>query len=188
MSNSLDPFQSPSEIAPPDTTGQRLIGVTVFAILNIIFSVMGLIGLVFSIVVLFAGPSFMTGPDPVGDLLRQSGLYALFFYSALLFGAIFNVLLFISGIGLLKMSSRARQLAIAYAIYAIVAGLIGTAVNYFVIFAPMMEQANQGQGPQQFAAMAGIVGGLIGALIGMIFPVAILIYFNRPKVKQAFQA
>lgn len=188
MSQSLDPFQPPREVSSPSfSTRTRPTGVTVFAILHIVFGVWGLLGLAMTIVFMFIGANIAAGPNPVFDMLQQDSLYAAFFYVTFALGGIFAVLLIVSGVGLLKMSEVARTFSLVYAVYAIVSGIVGTVVNFFLIFLPMLETAQQAQGPQLAGAIGGIIGGIIGGLVGLIYPIAILIYFLRPSVKEVFR-
>ena len=59
-------------------------------------------------------------------------------------------------------------------------------VNYVMVFAPVMQQAPQAQGPQAAGAMLGAVAGTVGGCVWLIYPLALLIYCLLPSTKQIF--
>ncbi len=184
------PYQAPAETsnlpnAPMMQPGAtRPTGVTVFAILNIIFGLMGVFGIVVSVGMLVLG-SRIAGPNPVMDKMFDSVAYLAFTAVGMVVGIVFSILLLFSGIGLLKMSKSARTISIVYGVYAIVSTILANAVNVFVVFIPALEQA---QGAQRAGMIGGIIGAGIGGLVGLIYPIALLIYFTRPTVKHYFES
>ena len=184
---SFDAFQPPREVNTLSGSLARPVGVTVFAILNLGFGLLGLFGILFTIVMAVWNPNFGGAPNPTFELMEDSVAYRVFFFGSMVLGAVFTLLLVVSGIGLFQMSAAARKMAIAYAIYSIISGIVGMVVNIFVIFLPMIEQVNLQGGPQRAVLIAGTIGGLVGTLLALVFPIAILIYFSRPKVKEAFR-
>jgi hypothetical protein len=159
--------------------------VTVFAILNILFGIIGFLGSIVSSAMMFVGG--MLGDNPVLQAIQTHTSYRVFFAVSLVLGLVFSALLLVSGWGLLKMSKVARRLAIAYGIYAVVAAVVSNVVNFFFIYRPMLEQAAGQQGAQQGIVIVSLVGAVVGGVIGLTFPVALLIYFMMPGVKRAFQ-
>jgi hypothetical protein len=97
------------------------------------------------------------------------------------------LVLLAAGIGLLHLKPWARILSMAYAIYAILFGILGMVVNFIFMIQPMLEQARQQQGPEAAGAIGGAVGGTIGGCFGLIYPVLLLIFMTRPKVVAAFR-
>ena len=92
-----------------------------------------------------------------------------------------------AGIGLLKLKNWGRTLSIGYAIYSIVAGVIGSMVNYIFVMQPLMEQASHKSGPEAAGLIGAAIGGTFGTCFGMIYPVLLLIFMLRPKVVAAFR-
>jgi hypothetical protein len=92
-----------------------------------------------------------------------------------------------AGVGLLKLKSWGRALSIGYAIYSIVASLLGAVLNYIFIMQPLMERASQKSGPEAAALIGGAIGGTFGSCFGMIYPVLLLIFMLRPNVVAAFR-
>ena len=73
-----------------------------------------------------------------------------------------------------------------YGAYAIFAAVVGLIANWFWLYMPLMEQANQGGTPEQMGGAVGsMVGGLCGSCFGIIYPILLLIFMMRPNVVQA---
>jgi hypothetical protein len=85
------------------------------------------------------------------------------------------------------MKPWARKLSIAYAIYALVFGVVGIVVNFLFVVRPMLEQAQGRQGPEAAGAIGGAFGGTIGGCFGLVYPILLLIFMTRPNVVAAFR-
>jgi len=166
--------------------GEKPASIKVFGVLNLVFGTMGICGLLASGAVLFAMPHDPNMPNPALDLIQTSPVYRGFMICSLGLGFIFTVVLILSGTGLLKYRKSGRKLAIWYSWYAIIAAVVGTAMNLVFLLGPMMEQANQ-QGPQGAAAFGGFIGGMVGGLTGLIYPIILLVFMNKQKVIDALE-
>jgi hypothetical protein len=164
---------------------QRSTVVTVFGILNIIFAALGLFGLVASVMVFTATGS--SSNNPVIQTIHNNPSYAAWLKISLVLGMGASAALLAAGIGLLNLKPWARTLSIIYAIYAIVNVLVGGVANYIFLIQPMMQQAQQKQGPEAAGAIGGAVGGMFGTCFGLVYPVLLLIFMLRPKVVAAFR-
>jgi len=162
---------------------QRPPSVTVCGILNIVFAAFGVFGVMAS-VALFYLPA--DSNNPVIKLIHESPAYATWLKVCIPLGVLTCLVLLAAGIGLLHLKPWARILSLAYAIYAILFGILGMVVNFIFMLQPMLEQARQQQGPEAAAAIGGAVGGTIGGCFGLIYPVLLLIFMTRPKVVAAF--
>jgi tellurite resistance protein TehA-like permease len=163
---------------------QRPTSVTVFGILNIVFAAIGVFGLIASIALFFL-PANLN--NPVIKIMHENPAYATWLKVCIPLGLLSCAALLAAGIGLLRLKSWARTLSIAYAIYAIVFGILGTVVNFFFIVRPILEQARQQHGPEAAGAIGGAIGGSIGGCLGLIYPVLLLIFMLRPTVVAAFR-
>src|SRR5882672_9663344 len=112
---------------------QRPASVTVFGILNIIFAVVGVFGIIGSIVMF---STMDASRNPVVKIMRESPAYATWMKLSLPLGLAATMALLTAGIGLLLMKPWARKLAIGYAIYAIAFGVLGTVVNFLFLVRP----------------------------------------------------
>ena len=162
---------------------QRPASVNVLGILNIVFAGFGVLGLMTSIVMFYL-PGNST--NPVIKMMLENPTYAAWLKLCIPLGLLSCLALLAAGIGLLRLRSWARTLSIAYAIYAIVFGLVGTVVNFLFLVRPFLEQGRQQQGPEAMGAIGGAIGGVIGGCFGLIYPVVLLIFMLRPKVAAAF--
>ncbi len=97
-----------------------------------------------------------------------------------------SVLLAIGGIMLLKRRHLGRTLHVAYALIGIVLAVAGTAVT-LVMMNQMTMPANMPGHMQSFMRTSMIVGAVIGLPFAMAYPVFLLIWFGRAKVKQHIQ-
>jgi hypothetical protein len=163
---------------------QRPTSVTVFGILNIVFAVFGVFGLIASIALFFAAAD---SNNPVIKIMHENPAYASWLKFCIPLGLLSCAALLAAGIGLLHLKSWARLLSIAYAIYAIVFGIIGMVVNFMFLVRPMIEQAQQRQGPEAASAIGAAVGGSVGGCFGLIYPVLLLVFMLLPKTAAAFQ-
>lgn len=164
---------------------KRPTSVNVFGILNIVFAGWGVVGLLGSAVLLFASPDFN---NPVIKIMHENPGYAIWVKIGFLLGIPGCAVLAASGIGLLFLKPWARVLSIVYAIYAIVLGIVGTAVNAIFLVLPMLHQAQEQSGPAAAGAIGGAIGGILGGCFGVIYPVLLLIFMMRPKIAAAFRA
>jgi hypothetical protein len=163
---------------------QRPTTVTVFGILNIVFAALGVFGMIATIA-LFYLPA--DSNNPVIKLIHENPAYAAWIKACIPLGLLSCAVLLAAGIGLLRLKSWARTLSIAYAIYALVFGIVGMVVNFIFVTQPMIDQAHQQQGPEAGGAMGAAIGGSIGGCFGLIYPVLLLIFMLRPTVVAAFR-
>lgn len=154
---------------------------TIFGILNIGFALFGLVGLLFSTLVM---SHMNTGANPILQQMQDNSMYAAWMKISIPLGGIVSVLLLAAGIGLLMLQNWARIISIGYAIYSIIACVIGSFVMVMV-FASIMSH-NNANGPAGFMMIASIIGGIFGMVIGLAYPVLLLIFMTRPKVVAAF--
>ncbi len=162
---------------------QRPTSVTVFAVLNIGFAVFGILGMLASLILFLPQAD---SNNPVVQLIRDSPAYAAWLKFSIGLGAVVCVALLAAGIGLFLLKPWARVLSIGYGIYAIVMGIAGTVVNYFLLMRPMLEQAQHKHGPEEAAAIGGAIGGTIGGCLGLVYPILLLIFMMRANVVAAF--
>ena len=163
---------------------ERPTSATVFGILNIAFAAMGAFGVVLAVAM------FSTTADannPVIKIMRESPGYMIYMKIMIPLGAVACVLLLVAGIGLLCFKAWGRILSIVYAVWAILNGILGAVMNFFVLFLPRLHQAQQINGPEQAGAYGGAIGGTFGSCFGLIYPVLLLIFMLRPKLAAAFR-
>jgi hypothetical protein len=163
---------------------ERPASITVFGILNIVFALLGLLGIVVSSVMMF---SEAAANNPVVMQMRQNPTYDLWLKITIPLGAVSAIVLLCAGIGLLLFRSWGRTLSLVYAWYAIGFGLLGMLVNYLFLVRPMLEQARQDGGPEATGAFGGAMGGVLGGCIALVYPILLLIFMSNARVKGALQ-
>ncbi|MEX0678659.1 MAG: hypothetical protein WD063_16385 [Pirellulales bacterium] len=157
---------------------QRPTSVTVFGVLNIVFSVLGVVGIAFSAVLLYAMPQLPGAPEintvPDGWMIFS-----------LVWGVLGATVLFVSGIGLLLLRPWGRLAAIGYAIATIGMTVVGLAMHWIYVVRPTLALLNGQDGPPPEAVGAAI-GGFVGGCIGPIYPLLLWYFMTRPNVLAAF--
>ncbi len=192
MSDS-SPYQSPESFQSPGPSHKpeapRPTSATVFGILNLLFACLGLCGVVFGAISLFATQMIPDmPPNPAMELMKQNEPYYMFTIVMMALGFVATLALGLGGIGLLMMRSWGRTLSIGYAVYTILAGIVGMIANWVWLIQPLLEQADaMAAGPEKAGAIGGAIGGGIGGCIGLIYPVLLLIFMMRPSLVQAFR-
>lgn len=161
----------------------RPTSITVFGVLNLVFGVLGLCGVGFSLVSLgMVAP----GTNPVYDLMRASPILLYWTYASSVLGAIFTVLLIASGIGLLMDKGWGRLLGLAYAGFTILFGLLGLVMNALFLFPGLMELVDSSSPEVMGGAIGGMVGGLAGGCVGLLYPVVLIVFMTRKAVVEHF--
>ena len=167
---------SPATSSPPAS-------ITVFGVLNLVFGAMGICGLIFAVIGIVVERMELPNqpPNPVADVMNQNAFYSGFNMVNVGLGFLVTILLLVAGICLLKKQRLGRTLSNIYGIYGIVMGLIG--MFLFVVFLrPDLMAITQDGVPLGAITFWAAIGG---GLLGMVYPVLLLIFINRPKVKQA---
>jgi len=163
---------------------QRPTVVTVFGILNIGFAALGLIGAAATLLMFRFLPA---AGNPVLQLMNENALLKAWTDASLLLGVVASFFLLAAGIGLLMMRNWARVLSLAYGIYAILSGVIGTVLTLVLLCKPLLDTAGKHRGPETVAAVGGAVGGTVGGCISLIYPILLIIFMTRPRVVAAFK-
>jgi len=183
----LNPYQTTASVDPNAPGGTaKPTSITVFAILNLVFGVLGLCGTVAAGAFLFMPAAAMQG-GPTAELM-QTDWYRIYMAISLLLGFIATIVLLVSGVGLLNSKPYGRTAAIGYAIYALISGLIGFVINIVFVVLPITEQIpDLPEGPERAGAIGGMIGGVFGGVfggcIGLLYPIALLFFMTRPHVK-----
>lgn len=161
---------------------QRPTTVTVFGVLNLVFGGLGLLCTPISVIMLFQQAQ---AGNPMSRILEENAAYRVYLIAAAVAGVLAALVLIAAGIGLLQMKPWARLTSIGYAIFGIVMGVVGIILNIVFVFVPMTTQAREG-GPEAAVAAMGLVGGMAGGCLSLVYPILLLIFMTRPKIRNAF--
>lgn len=161
---------------------QRPTTVTVFGVLNLVFGGLGLLCTPISVIMLFQQAQ---SGNPVSRILEENAAYRVYVIAAAVAGVLAALVLIAAGIGLLQMKRWARLTSIGYAIFGIVTGVVGIILNIVFVVGPMMTEARD-EGSQAAAAAMVLVGGMAGGCLSLVYPILLLIFMTRPKIRNAF--
>lgn len=145
---------------------------------------MGLLGVVPSLGLYFRSLDGQTGV--MADLLRSDASYLSAMRIISIPGILFVFAQFVSGFGLLKALEWARRLAIGGAIYGIIAGVFVGWLSMTRVMPFVLKHAvPAGTDPAiaETTRIVTMVSGGIGLVIGMLFPVLLIIFLTRPRVR-----
>ena len=163
---------------------QRPTSVTVFGILNLVFGGFGLL-----ITAVQAIALFLVNPQPgqVDPMLDANSLWGMWTRVSIVLSVAMVTLLILSGIGLLTWRPWGRSLAIGYAVFGIVVGIVSILMPLSLFAQPAFEDLKARGGPEAVGMMAGVVGGaMVGGCIRLIYPALLWYYMTRPRVIAAF--
>src|SRR3954454_10779915 len=182
--------QSPHALAYgqsyPPPAPRRPTSVTVIAVFAIIFGILGLVGVTIQFLQFLVPQVFQFGgPNPVTDLVHNDPVIATWTGVMAGAGGIFAIMGLAGGIGALSLKPWARKALLAYAIAAIVTGIVGTIFNLTVML-PKMSQIPQNRPEVKMTIQLMPIMTIGGFFLGLILPVCVLFFMTRPKVKAAF--
>jgi hypothetical protein len=159
---------------------QRPISVTIFGILNIGFGLLGLVGMLLSVLVF---SRTHVAANPVLKEMYDNPVYIAWMKISTPLGGIAALVLLAAGTGLLLLQNWARIVSIGYGVYAIVGGIVGGIVMLDVFTSIMGHNAGGGSG---IMVLFTLLGSMIGMVIGLAYPILLIIFMTRPKVITAF--
>jgi len=162
---------------------ERPVSVVIFGALNLVFGIIGFLGLIGSAAILFS----VDPTNPMYSILQSSEFYRAWLWGASVIGLFATFVLLAAGIGLLLSKNWGRLLSMGYAIYAIVMGIAGGVVSWIYVTAPLLDKMSASSGPEVYGAIGGAIGGTIGSLAGLLYPIAILVFMTRRRVVEYLQ-
>jgi hypothetical protein len=200
MEDRLSAFQPESSIMKPE----RPVVVLVFAILNLVFGGLAILGYFCGgLALIFVFAVFSSAPSGPSFPPLPSGLVTLFVV-IFLYGFIMAIALILSGIGLLNMKPWARKTAIVYSIITIVYAIVALVLNITYV-GPVMQkwqdelqeqitrdQQRRGLPPPPAmyqpnqSPWVNVASSIVGAMLQMGYAIALLIVMYLPYVTAAF--
>jgi len=159
----------------------RPTSVTVFGVLNVVFGILAVLGLIASAASLLLAASGGQADPPGFD----HPVMKVWIPISVVLGFIAAVAQIASGIGLFKLRDWARKVSIAYAMYAVVATVLGTTLQIVFMVLPMLRNLRN-QGAEETMVIVVLVSSFIGALAGLIYPLLLWYYMTRRHVVAAF--
>lgn len=164
---------------------QRPNSVTIFGILNIVFGLGGVGGLLSTLRLFSANSS--ASVRSVTEIVLKDPAYATWLKMSMAPGFVASLVLIVAGVGLLKVREWGRKLSIGYSIYGIVSCIIGIAVNFHYLVRPMLHETTQKLGPESAVMIGAIIGAVVGSIFGLVYPIVLLAFMTRPWMKTFFR-
>lgn len=154
--------------------------IKVLGILNLVFAALGALGTLFTWASYF-GHLDLGRSNPVIEIAHESPAYMRFLEWSTAATAVALVVLLASGIGLLRMRMWGRKLAVVYAVFTVVAGIVAMAMTQHYLLGPLSRAHSA-------AAVGGAAGGYLGGIAGIAYPVVLLAFMFRRNVVAALVA
>ena len=164
----------------------RPTSVLVFAIINIVWVVLGVCGLGFELAMRLGLFKLPTENNPALQLRESNPGYRLFTDVMQVLGAVGVIVLLASAVGLLLMKPWARVVTIAYGVYAILTSILGGIVNFALVFGPMLEQTG-GSGPERVGATIGVAFAVAVIALVVVYWLLVIFFLTRRGVVTAFK-
>jgi hypothetical protein len=186
-SNPYSASSLPPPVAGYRPEGDRPVSIKIFGILNIVFGVIGVLAFIISVISAVAMMALIQNSGQNNEIMRLNPVFhenlgiRFYFWAMMILGAAMTVVLIISGIGLLRDKMYGRKLALVYGWYAIVSGILGIVVNFFLITLPTMQRIS---GPGVSFSRRIVISSGIGGLSGLIFPALLLFFMYQANVRQ----
>lgn len=169
----------------------RTTAVTVFAILAICWGGMGLLGDLMRLALTLLRSVSSAGigaSNPITSAMESDATYQLFMKIFLPFDILMPIVLILAGVGMLKLKSWGRHLAIAYSVVAIVL-VFGRIYMTVAVVMPMMQRTlDTGDPALALGLKIGTFAGVAGNLLSFLFPGLMLVYCMLPNFAAAFRS
>ena len=157
--------------------------ITVFGVLNLVFGGLAVVAIPFSLLVLLMPRA--AASNPVLQIMQSTTFLRCWTYIGSGLGLLATIVLVACGVGLLQSRAWARRWSIYYAVYAIAAAVAGLIVQVAFLLPPVLEKVRYASDPVVVGTMVGgVVGGIFGTCFGLIYPIVLLFFMTRPRVKE----
>jgi hypothetical protein len=164
---------------------QRPVSITVLSIIGLVLGGLGLLGTCWSFVATFAN---LNRGNPMTEALLASTFYKAYVGVAGCFGLCVTALLIASCIGSLKLMPWARMGMNLYAVLSIFQALVGAVITFIWIIPLMLESMPAGTPPEVRTGMRiGAYFSPCFMLAMLVYPICVLIFFNRRVAANAFR-
>jgi len=179
------PPQQPGEIGRP---AQRSNWPTVIGVISIVFGSGACLGGVWG----FLAPHFIKmmadwQPPNQAALMPDMSEWASWIFVTSVLTIVIALILLVAGIDLLRRRMRAIKLARVWAVLRMIFALVGAYMGFLIQQAQFRQMSPQSSpvGGSFFVAVS-VFGMLVGILWGWAFPIFLLVWFSRAKIKAEY--
>jgi hypothetical protein len=162
---------------------ERPTSVTVFAVINLILAGLGVLGFIFWLLTLLELIPTSTEGNPAAALMENSEGYQLFTHFASVMGLLATILIMSASIGMFSLKPWARPATIGWGVYSILMTVVASAVNYLIIFGPLLEDLN---GPERIGIVVAVVFTVVIGAVFIGYFLLMIFMLTRPRVVEAF--
>jgi hypothetical protein len=162
---------------------ERPTSVTVFAIINLVLSGLGVVGLIFWLIGKLGLMPTSSHENPALELMENSAGFQLFTDISTGLGLVVIILLISASIGMFSLKPWARKVTIGWGVYSIFMAIIGMALNYVVIFGPLLADLD---GPERIGMMIGMIFAIVFTVFFIGYYLLMIFMLTRPHVVEAF--
>ncbi len=178
--NDENPFSPPEQDAPPPPTGSGTP-----AELQRWPRIFGLISIIFAATAIFLSPLVLWLSKASPQSKRFESLlpawYETFTNYSMVLGMAFGAMLLVAGLKLRRQQKTGRTLHRFYAVGNLLLAIVGAGANCNAFGA--IDTASLAMA-ERAGVVGGMIGGLFGAVAGAAYPIFLLIWFNRQKIRE----
>jgi len=162
---------------------ERPTSVTVFAVINLVFGALGVLGLIFWLLNTMGVMPQPPEKDVLTQAMEDHGLMSAFSNITSVLGFITTPLSIAASIALFTLKPWARKVTIGLSTYAVAAMAIGFLIALLGVMLPLLPDVS---GQDRMIVMFGmIVGGVFNVLL-IGYNLLLIFMFKRPHVVEAF--
>lgn len=162
---------------------QRPTSVTVFAIINIVLSGLGVLGIIFWFINKLGLIPQPAQKDFMTQAMQDSTVMVIYQDVATILGIFITILMIAASISMFSLKPWSRLVTIAMGVYGIVQLLLSYGLGYVCVHGPLLQSVT-GQ-DLVIVKVAMIVGGTI-TLVFIGYYLLMIIMLTRPHVVDAF--
>ena len=163
---------------------ERPTSVTVLAVVNMVLAGLSLVGAAWALVLRLGLIELPVGSNPAMALMTANAPYRLFTDVTSAMNLVATVLLLAASIGMLALRPWARLVTIGWGVYAQLTTVLGAAVSYALIFAPLLERA--ASGPEALGLKIGLGFSLAITLLYCGYCLLLILLLTRRRAVAAF--
>ncbi len=173
---------APSETATPPEQVDRPIAILVFAILNIIWGVLGLGMTLLTVAGLFTFAATDPPVDPYHIAMEESAAYTAIVYGLAIVHMVFSVVILAAGVGLWLNKSWGRTLSLIWVAYYLVSILVNSGANWIWVMQDLVATTDTSTAEGQGRYYGYFIGFFGCSCALFVYPILLGIWMNMPNV------
>ncbi len=176
-------YVQPGYTAPPPKP--RPTSVTVLSIIGIIFGTLGTLGGFCGFAQLLITPE-TAELIPMAKALGEHGFLRLYHPVSMMINWVLSGVLLAGSIGSVSLKPWAWSAMLRYAWASVLVGVIATVVLLVVVVPVILPFMDSSDPSEQAAAWGAIRRNLMGIVVALVYALAVLVVYRKPRVVEAF--